>query len=387
MAILQQCPRCRQRQALKNKACRCGEKLDQAKRSKRVRYWISYRLPGGKQRFEVVGFSIDEARDAEGKRRGQKREGRIFDMLPDTKKTFSELSAWFMELDRIKRLAFFKGIRRHVDLLNETFGNRQISKLTREELQGFQANLRQRYSPSYIDQITDTAKWMITEALDSEIVGGDLLKPFRKLKGLLRKGANARKRVLTHDEYRRLFDALLPHLKPVVAMGYWTGMRQGEILKLTWDKVDLQKRLIHLGASDTKERRPKTVPIARPLRDILLTLPGRASAGQVMTYAGRGMADITQGIEAACRASGIAYGRHTPQGFIFHDLRHTFTTNARRAGLHPNVVRAIMGHTGGNDMNQRYDTVVGSDLVAAVDRLEVFSAGVDQNVDQMVVTS
>jgi integrase len=303
-------------------------------------------------------------------------------MVPDSKKTIAELSEWFIGLDRIEALKSIKALRRHVVLINETFGTRQVSLLTREELQGFQAALRERYSASYVDQIVDSIRWMITEALDAEIIGGDLLKPFRKLKNLLRKGANARKRVLTHGEYLQLYDRLKPHLKPVVAMAYWTGMRQGEILKLTWDRVDLGRRLIHLKAEDTKERRAKTIPIARPLRDILMTLPGRAAEGYVMTYAGRAVRDITQGIEAACSASGIAYGRFAPGAFTFHDLRHTFTTNARRAGLHPNVVRAIMGHSGGNDMNVRYDTIEPADLIAAVDRLEMFSANVDQNVDQ-----
>jgi len=32
-----------------------------------------------------VGYSIDEARDAEGKRRTQKREGRFFEVQPDAK--------------------------------------------------------------------------------------------------------------------------------------------------------------------------------------------------------------------------------------------------------------------------------------------------------------
>src|SRR5512144_2942179 len=107
MAILQQCPICKRRQAVPRKVCKCGEKLDKAKRANRVRYWIDYGLPGGKTRREFVGYSIEKARDAEGKRRGQKREGRIFDMLPDSKKTFAELAEWYLELDKIKELAYF----------------------------------------------------------------------------------------------------------------------------------------------------------------------------------------------------------------------------------------------------------------------------------------
>ena len=52
--------------------------MDKSKRSKKVRYWVSYRIPNGKQRREFVGYSITEARAADGKRRAQKHEHRIY---------------------------------------------------------------------------------------------------------------------------------------------------------------------------------------------------------------------------------------------------------------------------------------------------------------------
>jgi integrase len=369
MAILAECPICKRRQAVANKVCKCGEKLDKAKRSGRVRYWIDYRLPGGKHRKEFSGYSIDDARAADGKRKGQKREGRIFDILPDSKKTFAQLGEWYLGLDKIKALAFYKGMRRHLDIFNAEYGGLSVGDLRLEHLQSFQIKASKEYAPSYVDHVTDTVKAAVTLALDNDKIGGDLLKPFRKLRGLLRKGANARKRVLTPAEYQGLYGSLKSHLKPVVAAAWWSGMRQGEILKLTWDKVDLPKRLIHLKAEDTKEGRAKVVPIARPLRDILLTLPGRAAEGFVFTYAGKPMRDITDGMKAACKTSGIVYGRFEDQGFVFHDLRHGFATYARKAGVPRNVIMAIMGHAG-RDMNVRYDTIDDADLLAAVDRLE-----------------
>jgi integrase len=47
---------------------------------------------------------------------------------------------------------------------------------------------------------------------------------------------------------------------------------------------------------------------------------------------------------------------------VFHDLRHCFATNARRAGISRNVIMAIMGHSTGGDMNARYDLIEDSDL-------------------------
>jgi len=271
----------------------CGEKLDKAKRAGRVRYWIDYYLPGKKHCRELVGTSIEDARAAIGKRLGQKKEGRIFDMLPDSKKTFSELAEWYLSQDKVMGFAYFKAIRRHLELFNSEYGSLNVGELRLEHLQSFQIKTSKTYSASYTDQILDTIKAAVTLALDNDVIGGDLLKPFRKLKGLLRKGANARDRVLTLAEYQGLYDRLKDHLKPLVAAGWWSGMRQGELLKLTWDKVELSKRMIYLNAEDTKERKKKTVPIARPLRDILLTLPGRSTRGYVFKYNGRPMREPT----------------------------------------------------------------------------------------------
>ena len=91
MGVLVEC-RCHKKQSLRNKVCSCGEDLVKAKRAKRVNYWIGYRLPGGKQKRELVGPLIDEARDTRmGSAGCQKREHRIFEILPEAKMTFNEL--------------------------------------------------------------------------------------------------------------------------------------------------------------------------------------------------------------------------------------------------------------------------------------------------------
>jgi hypothetical protein len=100
MAILAECPICKRIQSLKHKMCPCGEDLEKAKRSQRVKYHIHYRLPGGKQIKQLIGPSIEDARAADGKRRGQKREGRFFEMVPDARVTFNDLTKWY-EVDPI----------------------------------------------------------------------------------------------------------------------------------------------------------------------------------------------------------------------------------------------------------------------------------------------
>jgi len=90
-------------------------------------------------------------------------------------------------------------------------------------------------------------------------------------------------------------------------------------------------------------------------------------------------------IKEACKDAGIEYGRSSRDGFVFHDLRHTFITDMRKAGVERTVTMAITGHAI-QDMNQRYDTVDERDKKEAIEKLEVYRcktiANVDQNVDQ-----
>jgi integrase len=89
-------------------------------------------------------------------------------------------------------------------------------------------------------------------------------------------------------------------------------------------------------------------------------------------------------MKTACKGAGIPWGRKDKGGFIFHDLRHTFVTDMRRAGVPHTVTMAITGHTV-TDMNVRYDTVEDFEKLDAIRLLEKFR-NVDQTVDQKEVT-
>jgi integrase len=390
MAILAECPICHKKQATKNKKCSCGMALDEAKKKKKVRYWISYRMPDGQQRRESVGalegldpYSITDAKDALAKRQVQKRERRVLEFLPESVMTFNELADWFLSLEKIKGLAYHKTLQTILGKFNQDFGNVIVGQIKPVDLENYQIKQKKAgYSESYIDQQIEAAKNMVTKAFDNDMIGGDCLKPFRKVKKLLKKGANARDRVLSNDEYNKLRINLPQHSIGPVTIAYWTGMRSREILKLTWDKVDLVNRVIKLEPTDTKEEMPKRIPISKPLRATLMQIPERGRQGLVFTYAGKRVKDIRDGLKGGCQKSDIVYGRFEKNGFIFHDLRHTFTTNARRAGVHRNVAMAIMGHSAGDDMNFRYDTIDDSDLLSAIDQIEAYLENVDHSVDQ-----
>ena len=79
------------------------------------------------------------------------------------------------------------------------------------------------------------------------------------------------------------------------------------------------------------------------------------------------MRDIRGGLTDACEKAGIPYGRFQKDGFIFHDLRHTFNTYMRKAGIAESVIMDITGHST-REMFDRYNTVDAEDAKIAIQK-------------------
>ena len=150
---------------------------------------------------------------------------------------------------------------------------------------------------------------------------------------------------------------------------YMTGMRRGETLSLTWDDVNLDTRIIRLGASQTKERRPKRVPIHKDLIPVLQTA-GKASkfSGRVFLTA-RGNTPHEDSLKKPW-GEAIDSLELKPEPRI-HDLRHCWKTNAMRSGLKDRIADAIIvGHGDRKkDVKSVYLTISAADLVREIDRL------------------
>jgi integrase len=55
-----------------------------------------------------------------------------------------------------------------------------------------------------------------------------------------------------HEGFDRLVDVSPTHLKPILRTAYYTGMRRGELLKLTWDRIAPKAEVIRLRLEETK---------------------------------------------------------------------------------------------------------------------------------------
>ena len=391
MAILAECPICRNKQSVKNKKCKCGEDLDRAKRSQRVRYWIDFRIPGGKSRREPVGYSIEDARAADGKRRGQKRENRFFDMLPESKMTFSELSEWYLDLKLVKKLASYIRVTQALNNFNAVFGTVIVGSIIPVDLENYQEKREEKKAaPATIDYEMSIVKTMVNKAFDNDIVDGRTLKAFRVVKRKLKKGSNVRKRTLSVAEYLGLIDSSQIHLKPFLIVGYNTGMRLGELRLLKWKYIDIRKGFIRLPRTVPKERRSKVIPINHHVRAVLDNLPRALRHDFVFTYRGeptRERGGLKNSFKTACKNAKIPCGQKTPNGITFHDIRRTVKTNMLNAGVDKAYRDTILGHSL-QGMDAHYIAPDEDSLKRAMEKYtkwldkQLESANLDQTLDQ-----
>ncbi|ECA1950155.1 site-specific integrase [Salmonella enterica subsp. enterica serovar Virchow] len=169
--------------------------------------------------------------------------------------------------------------------------------------------------------------------------------------------AGGRNRRLTSREERRLsryFQDRSPALYAIFHLAIETAMRQGEILSLRWEHIDMQHGVAHLPL--TKNGSSRDVPLSRRARNLLQGMAG-ASSGPVFHY-------TSSGVKSAWR---VALSRLNIVDLHFHDLRHEAISRLFELGtLNIMEVSAISGHRSLN-MLKRYTHLRAYQLVGKLD--------------------
>jgi len=153
-------------------------------------------------------------------------------------------------------------------------------------------------------------------------------------------GSHERDRRLREGEYDKLADALSksdnPWARPAFDLAIETSLRQGMLLALRWEWIDLSRQVIWIPA-EFRRHGNKGVPPALPLSlkavAVLRALP-RSTDGRVFPTTQNAIVCVWK---KTLKRLGI-------DGLRWHDLRHEAASRLFEKGLNPIEVSSITGH-------------------------------------------
>lgn len=127
-------------------------------------------------------------------------------------------------------------------------------------------------------------------------------------------------RWLTRDEAVRLHGFLPDHLRPPFLFSLATGLREQNVLRLEWSRVDMKRLVAWVHASATKGKRAIGAPLNREAMDILAAQQGLHARWVFPNPQGQPYSRANNhGWQTAQANAGIAPLR-------WHDLRHTWAS-------------------------------------------------------------
>lgn len=141
-------------------------------------------------------------------------------------------------------------------------------------------------------------------------------------------------RVLTPEQIQAILEAA--KAKDVELWRYfsfclWTGARRSEVLKLSWQEIDLKHKKCRLTGKGNRERIVPLVPaLIKILKPIKKDLGPVFDQEHADTY--------THKFRRIAKGCGV-------EGHHLHDLRHTAATFMLKSGIPLPVVQKILGHS------------------------------------------
>jgi integrase len=142
----------------------------------------------------------------------------------------------------------------------------------------------------------------------------------------------------TYEQFSAIRENLPGHLKPVVDFAYNTGWRRGEIINLTWDRVNLPDGVITLPRLSTKNKKPRKLIMNSEDVRIIRSQWSQRRLGcpYVFHCDGKKIRDFRRSWKKACKKAGLP-------GAYFHSFRRTAALEMDEAGMSRSQIRRRAG--------------------------------------------
>lgn len=131
------------------------------------------------------------------------------------------------------------------------------------------------------------------------------------------------------------------HLKPLVLLSINTGARRGELFDLTWENVDLERRILTVTGATAKSKRTRHIPLNREATSILTAWQDQTNRREGLVFVnddGNRFDRVNTSWRRLLKTAEIV-------DFRWHDMRHHFASRLVMGGIDLNTVRELLGHS------------------------------------------
>ena len=157
---------------------------------------------------------------------------------------------------------------------------------------------------------------------------------------------NQKTEFLTDDELSRLMDTLdawpIKESVAFVKFAMFTGLRRGELFKLTWDDVDFERSMVTLRTP--KGGKTTTLPLSVQAIEVLRSLDVTSSFVFPGKKGKKPGEDDKQRTDFKGPWLRIRKAAGLPNDFRFHGLRHHFASTLVSSGVDLGIVRELLTH-------------------------------------------
>jgi len=341
-------------------------------------YWIQYLKKG-----RVVRESTKSTDLSYGKRLLRSREGAVaegrhpgFEIY---KTTIDDLVKLYFEYYEQNDLKTYKEAKRYSDLITNHFGGLKANEITSDHIRDYRKKRREEGDARFTNHDKHKTPSVSHSTINRE------LSAFKRMYALglqedppivaripkieMTKENNVRTGFFEHDDFLVLRGKAPDHVKVVLTIGYYTGMRKGEILGLKWSQVDFDHKVLRLETGTTKNKEGREVPLTSDLFGVLEkwwkeTMEKHPSCQWICHYKGERYTDFKRAWKTVCKNAGFV-------GSLFHDFRRTGVRNLVRSGVPQSVAMKISGHNT-DSVFQRYDIVSHQDIKDAGEKLTLY---------------
>lgn len=257
----------------------------------------------------------------------------------------------------------------------------ELSMVAKEHVLSFRNAQLDRLSTRSVNHDLKVIKMLFRAAKRDGYLVDD---PSEFVQTVAEKRHEAKRRVpFTMDQIKAVLAVADEEWRSMIIFGLYTGQRLGDLARLTWANLDLEKGMFRLVTRKTGA--PLTIPMAPPLRAHVETLPTPDKRPDLAILHPKACASVErQGDKTGNLSNQFADllslaglrekqahrkstgegrgGRHKHGGLSFHCLRHTSVTLLKEAGIPAAVVQALIGHESAQ-ISELY-TTIGEDALA-----------------------